>query len=112
MFVCVCVCVPPAHQLIIYELLQNHTTNHMNVIRSTAQVVSFACGTGRLPAEGFVGLAPPFRVDVVPTEDPENLPSAHTCFNQLCLPPYASKKALSDKLHLAIQAGGTGFGFI
>ena len=73
------------------------------------KLFSFTCGSSRLPAEGFKSLRPPFRVEVL--GEPEQLPSAHTCFNELDLPPYPSKAALASKLHIAIEAGG-GFGFM
>ncbi|EPY82006.1 Itchy E3 ubiquitin protein ligase isoform 4-like protein [Camelus ferus] len=37
------------------------------------------------------------------------LPVAHTCFNQLCLPPYKSKKDLKQKLIIGIS-NSEGFG--
>ena len=37
------------------------------------------------------------------------LPMAHTCFNQLVLPAYTSKKTLKQKLLIAIQ-NAEGFG--
>ena len=37
------------------------------------------------------------------------LPMSHTCFNQLVLPPYKSKKALKLKLTIAIE-NAEGFG--
>uniref|UniRef100_A0A8C0GXC9 HECT-type E3 ubiquitin transferase n=1 Tax=Chelonoidis abingdonii TaxID=106734 RepID=A0A8C0GXC9_CHEAB len=37
------------------------------------------------------------------------LPVAHTCFNQLCLPPYKSKKELKQKLVIGIS-NAEGFG--
>lgn len=37
------------------------------------------------------------------------LPMAHTCFNQLCLPPYKSRKILKQKLTIAIS-NAEGFG--
>ena len=37
------------------------------------------------------------------------LPMAHTCFNQLCLPPYKNRKILSKKLTIAIE-NSEGFG--
>lgn len=39
----------------------------------------------------------------------EHLPVAHTCFNTLDLPPYASKLDLKKKLNIAISEG-KGFG--
>ena len=37
------------------------------------------------------------------------LPTAHTCFNQLCLPPYKSRKLLLKKLSIAVE-NAEGFG--
>ncbi|XP_013916108.1 PREDICTED: probable E3 ubiquitin-protein ligase HECTD2 [Thamnophis sirtalis] len=37
------------------------------------------------------------------------LPIAHTCFNQLCLPPYKTKKELKEKLTIGIS-NAEGFG--
>lgn len=37
------------------------------------------------------------------------LPVSHTCFNQICLPPYKSKKELRQKLTIAIS-NAEGFG--
>lgn len=37
------------------------------------------------------------------------LPVAHTCFNQLCLPPYKNKKELKQKLIIGIS-NAEGFG--
>ena len=39
------------------------------------------------------------------------LPSAHTCFNQLDLPEYATETDLKEKLLTAIREGSEGFGF-
>ena len=66
----------------------------------------------RLPAGGFAALNPKFSVEVNPSESPEHHPTAHTCFNQLCLPgTYASKEELKKKLKVSIREG-KGFGFI
>lgn len=39
------------------------------------------------------------------------LPSAHTCFNQLDLPEYASEEVMREKLLVALREGSEGFGF-
>ena len=70
---------------------------------------AFTCGSSRLAGDGFKSLRPPFRVEV--RGEPEQLPTSHTCFNELDLPPYASKAALASKLHIAIESGA-GFGFV
>jgi len=75
------------------------------------KLLAFACGTGRLPVDGFRALKPKFRVEVATSEPAENLPSSHTCFNQLVVPPYKSKADMAIKLQKAIQYGADGFGF-
>lgn len=40
---------------------------------------------------------------------PDNLPEAHTCFNQLVLPEYENKEILRQKLIIAIS-NAEGFG--
>lgn len=42
--------------------------------------------------------------------EPNRLPTAHTCFNQLDLHRYESKEQLRERLMMAIHEGG-GFGF-
>jgi len=103
-----------------------------------AKLFAFTCGSSRLAGDGFkslrlglglglglgCGLAPTltltlaltltltrpfFRVEV--RGEPEQLPTSHTCFNELDLPPYASKAVLASKLHIAIESGA-GFGFV
>uniref|UniRef100_A0A3B4XBX7 HECT-type E3 ubiquitin transferase n=1 Tax=Seriola lalandi dorsalis TaxID=1841481 RepID=A0A3B4XBX7_SERLL len=37
------------------------------------------------------------------------LPISHTCFNQICLPPYRTRKELKHKLTIAIS-NAEGFG--
>jgi hypothetical protein len=41
----------------------------------------------------------------------KRLCSAHTCFNQLDLPEYASREELQERLLFAIREGSEGFGF-
>jgi len=44
------------------------------------------------------------------SSDVNSLPIAHTCFNQIDIPEYSSKKILQEKLTLAItEGGGSGF---
>ena len=77
-----------------------------------ARVLSFACGSGRLPAAGFRALSPPFLVEVMPSQGAEHLPQSHTCFNCICLPPYESAEVLVERLRRAISPDiGAGFGF-
>ena len=67
-------------------------------------------GAARLPPGGL--LAPPLEVAVDASLDARLLPTAHTCFNQLALPRYASKAALREKLVLAATEGGGSFSLI
>ena len=79
-------------------------------VEERAKVLSFACGSGRLPAAGFKGLSPPFTVEVLKAQSTDHLPTAHTCFNCICIPVYESEEQLEAALHTAADAG-SGFGF-
>ena len=84
-------------------------------VEQRAKVLSYASGSGRLPAAGFRDLQPRFNVQVNVGEPPDNLPTAHTCANQLCMPRYTSREELHAKLiraiNLATEADG-GFHFV
>lgn len=43
--------------------------------------------------------------------DPDRLPTAHTCFNHLLLPPYTSKQVLAERLATALEHS-EGFGLM
>ena len=80
-------------------------------VEHRAKLLSYTCGSSRLPASGFQGLKPTaFHINIT-GESADMLPSAHTCFNQLDMPPYTSKEQLKKKLFLAIEEC-QGFGFI
>ncbi|XP_050668968.1 apoptosis-resistant E3 ubiquitin protein ligase 1 isoform X2 [Leptidea sinapis] len=55
-------------------------------------------------------LNPRFQITAAPSFGA--LPSAHTCFNQLCLPDYESYEQMVHALLWAINEGGEGFGMI
>ncbi|EIW82911.1 hypothetical protein CONPUDRAFT_151972 [Coniophora puteana RWD-64-598 SS2] len=80
-----------------------------------AKVLSFATGTSRVPLGGFVDLQGVQGVQRFSIHraygDPDRLPQAHTCFNQIDLPQYSSYEMLRQQLMLAISEGGEGFGF-
>ena len=78
-------------------------------VEQRAKVLSFTCGSGRLPAAGFRALKPPFNVEVLPACAHAFLPQAHTCFNTICLPPYEGEEEMEARLLSAIDAGA-GFG--
>ncbi|KAI6134471.1 hypothetical protein EV401DRAFT_2052880 [Pisolithus croceorrhizus] len=80
-----------------------------------AKVLSFATGTSRVPLNGFTELQGVQGVQRFSIHraygDPDRLPQAHTCFNQIDLPQYSSYEMLRQQLLLAISEGGEGFGF-
>ncbi|XP_022090891.1 apoptosis-resistant E3 ubiquitin protein ligase 1-like [Acanthaster planci] len=75
-----------------------------------ARLLQFTTGCSQLPPGGFAELSPKFQVIAAPTHG--TLPTAHTCFNQLCLPTYDSIEHLQKALVLAINEGGEGFGLL
>ncbi|GBG29066.1 E3 ubiquitin-protein ligase RSP5 [Hondaea fermentalgiana] len=63
------------------------------------RVLRFATGCDRVPLDGFSPLLP---FTLTRSEfDKEALPTAHTCFHQLVLPPYETEHELRDKLLFA-----------
>ncbi|KZS98333.1 hypothetical protein SISNIDRAFT_546300 [Sistotremastrum niveocremeum HHB9708] len=80
-----------------------------------AKVLGFATGTARVPLSGFTdlqGVQGNQRFSIHKAYgDPDRLPQAHTCFNQIDLPQYTSYEKLRAQLLLAITEGSTGFGF-
>nr|CAB3252467.1 probable E3 ubiquitin-protein ligase HECTD2 [Phallusia mammillata] len=70
------------------------------------QFLHFATGSDRVPVGGMQELN--FKIVRTPTAQ-NMLPMAHTCFNQLLLPPYGSKQQLENKLVIAIS-NAEGFG--
>uniref|UniRef100_A0A803M1M2 HECT-type E3 ubiquitin transferase n=1 Tax=Chenopodium quinoa TaxID=63459 RepID=A0A803M1M2_CHEQI len=55
-----------------------------------------------LPIEGFSGLSS--RLCIYKSLDSQNcLPSSHTCFFRICIPPYPSKTVMRQRLHLITQ---------
>ncbi|PSN50365.1 Apoptosis-resistant E3 ubiquitin protein ligase 1 [Blattella germanica] len=75
-----------------------------------ARLLQFTTGCSQLPPGGFGELSPRFQITAAPTFG--NLPTAHTCFNQLCLPDYESYEQFERALLLAISEGTEGFGMI
>nr|XP_033799293.1 probable E3 ubiquitin-protein ligase HECTD2 isoform X2 [Geotrypetes seraphini] len=70
------------------------------------KLLYFVTGSDRVPVGGIADL----RFKISKHETSTNwLPVAHTCFNQLCLPTYKSKKLLKQKLTIAIS-NAEGFG--
>nr|XP_030720300.2 probable E3 ubiquitin-protein ligase HECTD2 [Globicephala melas] len=70
------------------------------------KLLHFTTGSDRVPVEGMADL----NFKISKNETSTNwLPVAHTCFNQLCLPPYKNKKDLKQKLIIGIS-NSEGFG--
>ncbi|GFR29011.1 apoptosis-resistant E3 ubiquitin protein ligase 1 [Trichonephila clavata] len=75
-----------------------------------ARLLQFTTGCSQLPPGGFAELNPKFHISAAQTFG--NLPTAHTCFNQLCLPDYDSYEQFEKALRLAISEGSEGFGMV
>ena len=76
-----------------------------------AKLLQFASGLSRLPVGGFADLTPPFKLSLNLSLAPTSLPTAHTCFNNVGIPPYSSAADLRQKLMCAIYEGAGGFSF-
>lgn len=75
-----------------------------------ARLLQFTTGCSQLPPGGFAELNPRFHITSAPTFG--NLPTAHTCFNQLCLPDYDSYEQFERALRISVNEGTEGFGMI
>ncbi|XP_060532569.1 apoptosis-resistant E3 ubiquitin protein ligase 1 [Cylas formicarius] len=75
-----------------------------------ARLLQFTTGCSQLPPGGFSELTPRFQITAAPTFG--NLPTAHTCFNQICLPDYDSYEQFEKALLIAISEGTEGFGMV
>jgi hypothetical protein len=65
--------------------------------------LSFVTGTKVLPIGGGEAYSPAIKI-VKTMEKTENLPRSRTCFNQLQLPVYESKKVLEERLLKALDS--------
>jgi len=72
------------------------------------KLLFFTTGSDRAPIGGLGKLE---FVIMKHGEDGSMLPSAHTCFNHLLLPPYSTKVKLREMLEKAIN-NSTGFGLL
>lgn len=70
------------------------------------RLLQFITGSAILPHGGFGGFNPQLNIG---NPMVAGLPTAHTCFNNLMLPPYESMKELHRKLITAIYDGAEGF---
>ncbi|KAI9356249.1 putative ubiquitin-protein ligase [Zopfochytrium polystomum] len=77
-----------------------------------ARLLQFVTGTSRVPLSGFKelrGSDGPRLFCIERTGSPRSLPTSHTCFNRLDLPPYETMDILDSKLSLSITETA-GFG--
>lgn len=95
--------------------------NFWKVMRSydtnlKAGFLQFVTGTSKVPLEGFEFLkgmgGNVQRFQIHKSFTPQNLPTSHTCMNQLDLPQYKDEEELREKLTKAIEFGKEGFGFV
>lgn len=74
------------------------------------RLLQFVTGTSSIPYEGFAALrgsTGPRRFCVEKWGKGNALPRAHTCFNRLDLPPYATVEVMYEKLLLAVEETNT-----
>jgi hypothetical protein len=62
--------------------------------------LSFVTGSSRTPLDGY---DPPLTITEGVDMVEDSLPKAHTCFNQLVIPPYSSKEKMMEKFIFAFQ---------
>ena len=60
----------------------------------------FVTGTSCIPLDGY---NPPFNVTDGEDMAVDSLPKAHTCFNQIVLPPYSSYEVMREKILFGIN---------
>ena len=73
-----------------------------------ARLVQFTTGSSQLPQGGFADLQPKFQI--MGSGEPNSLPTAHTCFNMICLPDHNQYSHFEQALLTAITEGNEGFG--
>jgi ubiquitin-protein ligase E3 A len=64
-----------------------------------SKFLQFTTGTDRAPMGGLSNV----KITIQKMVKVDHLPTSHTCFSTLCLPPYASKMILKQKLLLALN---------
>ncbi|CAM6092872.1 unnamed protein product [Calypogeia fissa] len=75
------------------------------------RLLFFSTSVTHLPAEGFAGLSSKFHIHRAHT-DTSWLPTAHTCFYQLVLPPYPTYEIMHTRLYAIAEVHiAEGFGF-
>jgi len=72
-----------------------------------AKLLQFVTGSSLLPHGGFKSLSPKFSISLTSTFG--QLPTAHTCVNQICLSDNSSFEEFERCLKTAIHEGNEGF---
>lgn len=99
-----------------YDSMDCHIAWFWEVVRTMnteqrRRLLFFSTSVAHLPANGFAGLSARFHIHRAHT-DTTWLPTAHTCFFQLILPPYPSYELMYSKLYAVIEGHiFEGFGF-
>lgn len=75
-----------------------------------ARLVQFTTGSSQLPQGGFAELKPNFQI--MGAGERNSLPTAHTCFNMICLPEHDVFVNFEQALLTAITEGNEGFGLV
>nr|CAJ26384.1 polyubiquitin-like protein [Brachypodium sylvaticum] len=71
-------------------------------IEQQRQLLFFWTSVKYLPSDGFGGLSSKLYIYKT-LESADHLPSSHTCFYRLCLPPYPSLKVMQNQLQKITQ---------
>jgi hypothetical protein len=95
-----------AHFLTMVTWFWTVVTNYNQEERT--RILQFVTGSSQLPSEGFSELNPKFTISHAPV--PGRLPSAHTCFNEICLSDHTTYESFESSLRIAITEGSEGFG--
>ena len=85
-------------------ILESFTAEQM------ARLVQFTTGSSQLPSGGFADLQP--MLQIMSSGERNSLPTAHTCFNMICLPVHDEFIHFEQSLLTAITEGNEGFGRI
>jgi hypothetical protein len=85
-------------------VLASFTTEQM------ARLVQFTTGSSQLPQGGCADLQPMFQIMASGARN--SLPTAHTCFNMICLPDHDEFIHFEQALITAITEGNEGFGLV
>lgn len=100
---------PHPHPLPGVPLLISHPSNSLQVTSAplNARLLSTALPLSRRAPVGGLGKLPILIQRAGP--DTDRLPTAHTCFNALLLPEYATKQKTAERLLTAV-GNAQGFG--